>query len=444
MSPWDIRVFYFQGKGESPWNSYYSQRSCTVFDQERTQWTDDGDVENGHLFEEWLQEDHLILVQPERGDLLKGTIVQIGPNEVLVDINAKRDAYVPPDDLARLPPEVREQLYEGQEVNVIVTRVYEDTGDIEVSLSKALQARDWIRAAELMEQKAIIETEVIAYNRGGLIVRFGQIRGFVPLSQMADIPRNISAEERSQRMAALVGKKIPVCVIEVDRSRRRLILSEREAQHQLREQRRDELLATLKEGDIIKGRVRSFASFGVFVDLDGVDGLIHRSEISWDRTVNPQEVLQIGQEVETVVVKVDRKARRIGLSLKRMQPNPWLERVEKYKEGDIVDAVVINVTDFGVFARIEEGLEGLIHVSELPLASGQRPQDAFEIGDEIRVRIIGIDTQRQRISLSMRQVPQWDVAEETTEENESLTPSSPENAVNGGIGGEEQGEEAQQ
>ncbi len=413
-----------------------------MFDPERTQWMDDEDVEDGDLFEKWLQEKHHILVQPERGELLKGTIAQVGPNEVLVDINAKRDAYVPPDDLARLPSEVREQLHEGQEVNVIVTRVYEETGDIEVSLSKALQAQDWVKAVELMEQKAIIETEVIAYNRGGLIVRFGQIRGFIPLSQMADIPRNISAEERAQRMAALVGKRLPVCVIEVDRARRRLILSEREAQHQRRERRRDELLASLKEGDIVRGRVRSFASFGVFVDLDGVDGLIHRSELSWDRSVSPQDILQIGQEVETVVIKVDRKARRIGLSLKRMQPNPWLERVEKYREGDIVDALVINVTDFGVFARLEEGVEGLVHVSELPLAHGQRPQDAFSPGDEIRVRIIGIDTQRQRISLSMRQVPQWDVLEDVETESDTSAPSSPA-GTNGGIGSEEHGEEEQ-
>ena len=419
----------------------HPQWSRTVFEQERAQWTDEGDVENGHLFEEWLQEEYLHLVQPERGDLLKGTIVQIGPNDVLVDIGAKRDALVPPDDLAKLPPEVREQLHEGQEVNVIVTRVYDDTGDIEVSLAKALQATDWIRATELLEKKAVIETEVIAYNRGGLIVRFGQIRGFVPLSQMADIPRNISAEERAQRMAALVGKTIPVCVIEVERARRRLILSEREAHRLLREQRRDELLASLQEGDIIKGRVRSFASFGVFVDLDGVDGLIHRSELSWDRNVNPQEILHIGQEIETVVVKVDRKTRRIGLSLKRLQPNPWLERVEKYKEGDIVDAVVINVTDFGIFARLEEGVEGLVHVSELPLEPGQRPFDAFEVGDEIRVRIIGIDTQRQRISLSMRQVPQWDVWEEETDD-EQESDSSPIPPGEEGTGKEEEKEEA--
>lgn len=394
--------------------------------QEQWDWTSDEDIENAHLFEEWLQQEHLGLVRPERGDILHGTVVQISPTEILVDIGAKRDGYVPASDIERLPKKVRENLEVGQEVPVIVTRVYEDTGDIELSIAQALQQRDWLRAKELLESKEITEVEVTGYNRGGLTVLFGQIRGFVPLSHVAHMPRNIPPEERSRRMAELVGSHIPVCVIEVDRSRRRLILSHREAEERLREQRREELLNTLEEGQTITGQVRGFAEFGVFVDLGGVDGLIHRSELSWEPVEDPRKILQLGQEIEVKVIKVDREKRRIGLSLKRMHPDPWEERVAQYSIGDVVPAVITNITRFGAFARLESGVEGLIHISELGLAPGQTLQDKVQPGDLVNVQILEIDHERQRISLSMRRAPQWEMAEE-----EAVTGEAAEASVSG-------------
>jgi len=370
--------------------------------------------DNGYLFEEWLRKADLNLVQPRRGDILQGVIVQVGPPEMLVDIGAKRDGIVPARDLERLPPDLRASLAEGKEVSVIVTRVYEDTGDIELSISQALQEQDWVWAKDLLEKREIVECEVQGFNRGGLTVQFGQIRGFVPLSHVADIPRNLSPEQREQRMAELVGKRLPFMVIEVDRARRRLILSQREAIRALREARRDELLSSLKEGDIVQGRVRSIASFGVFVDLDGVDGLIHRSELSWDRVENVRDVVKVGQEIQAMVIKVDKKERKIGLSLKRLQPNPWFERIQKYRPGDIVPAVIANVTDFGAFAQIDEGIEGLIHVSELSPGGKVRPRDVIHAGDHVYVKILDIDPERQRISLSLRQAPQWEETEEVT------------------------------
>ena len=386
--------------------------------QEQWDWTPDDESENGHLFEEWLQQETLSLVRPERGDILHGIIVQISPTEILVDVGAKRDGYVPASDVERLPKKVRENLAEGQEVPVIVTRVYEDTGDIELSIAQALQQQDWLRAKELLASKEITEVEVTGYNRGGLTVLFGQIRGFVPLSHVANMPRNIPPEERLRRMSELVGAHIPVCVIEVDRSRRRLILSHREAEERLREQRKDELLNTLEEGQTITGRVRGFAHFGVFVDLGGVDGLIHRTELSWEPVEDPRAILEPGQEIEVKVIKVDREKRRIGLSLKRMQPDPWRERISRYSVGDIVPAVITNITHFGAFARLESGIEGLIHISELGLAPDQSPEEKLQPGDLVNVQILEIDHERQRISLSMRRAPQWEVEEEAEAEGE--------------------------
>ncbi len=388
--------------------------SGLVLYQEQRFWSPKEEIEDIHLFEEWLHGDTLKLVQPERGDILEGTIVHISPTEILVDIGAKRDGFVPATDVQRLPRAMRDQLTEGQEVPVIVVRVYEDTGDIELSISRALQQQDWLKAKELFESKEAVEVEVTGYNRGGLTVTFGQIRGFVPLSHVADMPRNLSPDERMQRMAAMVGQRIPVCVIEVDRSRRRLIFSHREVIQRLREQRKEKLLSTLQEGDIVKGRVRRVTDFGVFIDLGGVDGLIHRSELSWDPVQNPESILKVGEEVEVKVIKVDKEKRRIGLSLKRMQPSPWEERIRHYDVGDVMKAVITNVTDFGAFASLEPGLEGLIHKSEIGLAAGQTPQDVLEPGMEVNVRILDIDHEKQRISLSMRRAPQWeeDEAEE--------------------------------
>lgn len=418
MSPWDIRVFLSNlGCQETPEGGRPEGRRETAVGAKRGDMVENEQQRSDakeplndlELFEKWLQEERVDIVRPERGDLLEGTIVEITPHEVLVDIGAKVDAVVPRSDLERLAPEVRQQLRVGMRVPVLVTFVFEELNEIEVSIALALQEQDWLRARELMERGELVECEVLSYNRGGLIVRFGQLRGFVPLSHLVEVPRNTPPEERARYMERLVGKKLLLKIIEANRAQRRLIFSQREALRAWREQRKDELLATLKEGDVVRGTVRSFTDFGVFVDLGGVDGLIHKSELAWEEVDDPSKVLSLGQEIEAMVIKVDREERRIGLSLKRLHPEPWLEKVKELKEGEIVKAVVTNVTDFGAFVRLENGLEGLIHVSHMPLSGNEKPQDILQPGDEINVRIVEIDRERQRISLSLRDVPQWDV-----------------------------------
>ncbi len=381
--------------------------------------------EDFQLFQEWLRRPTKALLHPRRGEIVEGTIVQISPTEILVDIGAKRDGFVPSRDVDLLPEDVRASLHVGMRVPVIVRRVYEDTEDIELSLSQAYQEQDWVQAHHLQESKEIVECRVLTYNKGGLIIQFGQLRGFVPLSHLANVPKHLTPEERLQYLSTFVGQTLPVVILEVDRARRRLIASHREAVHILRERRKDELLATLKEGDVVEGVVRNITHFGAFVDLNGVDGLIHRSELAWERVNNVADVVQPGQTVKALVIKVDREQRRIGLSLKRLQPNPWEERVRKYRVGDIVPATITNVTDFGAFARLEEGLEGLIHRSELPLQKGQKPQDLLQRGDQVMVRILHIDPQRQRISLGMRGVPQWEETEESPADSSPTPDETP-------------------
>lgn len=383
-------------------------------------------VDDLELFEKWLREERVEVLRPERGDLVEGTIVEITPHGALVDIGAKVDAVVPRSDLERLAPDVREQLRVGMKVPILITFVFEELNEIEGSIALALQEQDWLRARELMERGELVECEVISYNRGGLIVRFGQLRGFVPLSHLSDVPRNTPPEERLRYMQQLVGKKLLLKIIEANRARRRLIFSQREALRAWREQRKEELLATLKEGDVVRGTVRNFTDFGVFVDLGGVDGLIHKSELAWEEVEDPKKILAVGQEIEAVVIKVDKEERRIGLSVKRLHPEPWLEKAKELQVGDIVKAEITNVTDFGAFAKLENGLEGLIHVSHMDLPPGKKPKDVLQPGDEVNVRIVEIDQERQRISLSLRGVPQWEPVspEEVSQPQDSEAPQS--------------------
>jgi small subunit ribosomal protein S1 len=249
------------------------------------------------------------------------------------------------------------------------------------------------------------ESKVIGYNKGGLIVPVGRLRGFVPASQISALRRSFSASETpEQRYGKMVGETMNVRVIEVDRARRRLILSERLALQETRESLKDRLLDELQEGTVRSGRVTSLADFGAFVNIDGADGLVHLSEISWDRIQHPNEVLKVGQEVQVKVISIDRERKRIGLSIRQLQPDPWTKKVEHLKESMLIEGTITHLTKFGAFARIGEDLEGLIHVSELSEQRIAHPKEVVHEGDVVTLRIIKIDPERHRIGLSLRKV----------------------------------------
>jgi len=253
-----------------------------------------------------------------------------------------------------------------------------------------------------MENGDILELEVTGYNRGGLLVTLGGLRGFVPASQLLKPPRQADEEGRMAELASRVGEVLSLKIIELDRDRNRLILSERAANTE--ETQAEKLLAEICEGDIRRGRVTNLCSFGAFVDLGGIEGLIHISELSWGRVAHPSDVLKSGEEVEVYVLNVDRERRRIGLSLRRLKPDPWSTVEERYHVGQIVQGVITNVVSFGAFARLEEGLEGLIHISELAEGNFLHPRNVVKEGDVVTARIIHIDGKKHRLGLSLRQV----------------------------------------
>ena len=346
---------------------------------------------------------------PNRGDILEGTVVKIDPDQILVDIGFKSEGVVPGAELERIKPET---IKVGDQVLVYVVNPEDKSGNVVLSLTRAQLERDWRNAEKLFESGEIFEATVSGYNRGGLIVRLGKVRGFVPASQLSTATREGNEEVQSDDLAKLVGQKLKLKIIELDRGRNRLILSERAAIREWRRQQKERLLAELQEGDIVRGAVSSLCDFGAFVDLGGADGLIHLSELSWGRVSHPSEVLQVGDEVEAYVLKVDRKERRIGLSLKRLQPDPWSQVEEKYSIGQLVEGTITKLTNFGAFARLKDDeIEGLIHISELSDERITHPREVVKEGDVLTLRIIRIDPERRRMGLSLRKVASAEYAD---------------------------------
>jgi small subunit ribosomal protein S1 len=307
--------------------------------------------------------------------------------------------------LEQIPEEDRSTFDVGLEIPVYVVTPEDSNGNVVLSYTRAREVKDWEEAERLQSASEAFESEIIGYNKGGLLVPLGQLRGFVPASQVSLFRRaNLSGDTPEQRWGEMVGEQITTRVIEVDRERRRLILSERAALQETRETLKDRLLDELSEGDVRTGRVTSIADFGVFVNIDGADGLVHLSELSWDRIQHPSEVLSVGQEVEVQVISIDHDRKRIGLSIRRLQSDPWLKKVEHLKDGQLIEAKITHLTKFGAFARLDEDLEGLIHISELSERRIDHPKEVVSEGDVVTLRIIKIDPERRRIGLSLRKV----------------------------------------
>lgn len=353
-----------------------------------------------------LLEEELTLGLPKRGDVVEGTIVGVRPTEVFIDIGYKREGIVTSRDLERLDPETRKSLKVGEKVLAYVVRPEDREGNLILSLRRAQMEEDWIEAQRLYDADEILEETVVGYNRGGLIVNVGQVRGFLPASQVVSVrvSRDGTDEEREEALNSVVGTKLRLKIIEIDRRRNRLILSERAAVRMWRKEQKDRLLDSLEPGEVRKGIVSSLCDFGAFVDLGGADGLVHLSELSWKRVNHPRQLLKVGQEVEVYILGVDPDRRRIALSMKRLQQEPWGEVAEKYSVGQIVPATITKLTDFGAFARLDEYIEGLVHISELSDQHIEHPSEILAEGEQVELRIIRIEPDRQRIGLSLKRV----------------------------------------
>lgn len=352
------------------------------------------------------------LKEIKRGDVLNGTILRISEGEVLVDVGAKSEGVITGEELTKIPKDVLEDLKVGDTVQTYVVNQTDRNGNVVLALTRAQSSRDWVEAEELSTKQEVFEGTVAGYNKGGLIVKVGKIRGFVPSSQL--VSRGEENADPGKRLASLVGRKLHLKIIEIDREQNRLILSERAAERQWRKMQKDKMLAELKEGDVLDGTVISLADFGAFVDLGGADGLVHLSEISWQPINRPGDALKVGQKVKVQVLRVDPEHKRVGLSIRRCEPDPWASIEDRYKVGQLVEAQITKMAKFGAFARVkdDDAIEGLIHISELSDKRVNHPKEVVQEGQWVTLRVIRVEPDKRRLGLSLKRVTHGEYMDE--------------------------------
>jgi small subunit ribosomal protein S1 len=335
------------------------------------------------------------------GDVIEGTVMHVDRDEILVDIGSKSEGVIPAREFSTLDDQERRALAVGDHMLVFVVQPENQDGHAVVSIDRARQEKSWRILQEQYEAGQVIDAEVVNYNKGGLLVNLDGVRGFVPASQVTEIRGGDDAQKQAD-MARLIGNTLQLKIIEINRHRNRLILSERQALQERRDEMKEKLIEQLREGEVRRGKVSSICDFGAFVDVGGADGLVHLSELSWSRVRHPSEVLSVGQEVDVFVLGINADERKIALSIKRTQAEPWSRVAAKYDVNQLVIGTVTQLANFGAFARIEDGIEGLVHVSELSDARISHPRQLVHEGQELLLRIIRIDPQRRRMGLSLR------------------------------------------
>ncbi len=367
----------------------------------------------------------------KRGQVYQGVISSTTPTAVTVDLAEGDQGIVPGRELELMTRKMLESLVVGAEVDVYVVNPRNHRGETVLSINHALEVLDWRNARKLAKSRQVHEALIGGYNKGGLIVRFGRLRGFVPQSQLAEERvRGMTGATPEERYSPMVNQPIGVKVMEVDRHRNRLILSERAALRDVRQQRKEALIAELKVGDIRKGTVVSLENFGAFVNIGGGEGLIHVSELTWGHITHPRQAVSVGDEVEIEVISIDADAKRIGLSRRRVISDPWDEIASSLRRGQLVRGRVTKLTKFGAFARLtdHDDVEGLIHISELAGERVTHPREVVNRGDELVLRIVKIDIKERRLGLSLKSVNStefldldWEMA---LQDSASLTPAA--------------------
>ncbi len=332
----------------------------------------------------------------EEGEVVTGNVVRIDKDEVLVDIGYKSEGVIPANELSiRKSVDPSDEVHLGEEVDAIVMTKEDQDGRLIMSQTRARFEKAWRRIETAAESGEPVEGTVIEVVKGGLIIDLG-VRGFLPAS-LVDIRRVPNLDE-------YMGTKIETKVIELNRSRNNVVLSRRAVLEEERKEVRQQILDGLQPGLVVDGQISNIVDFGAFVDLDGIDGLIHISELSWSHVNHPSEILTIGDTVKVKVLDIDRDRQRISLGLKQTQEDPWQRIVDTYNVNDELDGKVTKVVTFGAFVEILDGVEGLVHISELAPHHVESPREIVHPGDEIRVRILEIDSERRRLSLSAKRV----------------------------------------
>ena len=404
--------------------------------------------------------DSMEAIKPlRRGDVVEGVVMRADLDGIFVNIGHKAEGVVPPAEMRSMEPEELHGLQVGDQIITLVIRPETADRAAILSVDRAVGEQGWRVLEKAMEAAEGIEGTIVGFNRGGAIVEAEGVQGFVPMSQLVSVPRehfremqeaaeaaqargarpemssdrseaetdeatetteaSVEAETpRKDPLADEIGRVLQLRVLEVNRGRNRAIFSERQALQELRDEQKARLIKELTEGETRRGRVTGISSFRAFVDLGGADGLVHISELSWDSVGSPEEVVKLGQELDVYVLRVDAENKKIALSLRRLQPEPWDTINERYQVGDLVDAKVTKLTNFGAFARVEGAVEGLIHISELTARMVTHPREVVREGDEVKVKILRIEPERRRLGLSLKQAGEEEGTEAYSSEDQ--------------------------
>jgi len=340
-----------------------------------------------------------------RGEVVEGVVVQVGRDEILVDVGSKAEAIIPAAEAGVPANEIPDAIHVGDNIVAMVVDTENREGHATLSLARAQTERGWRTLQRLLETGETLEAPVVDFNRGGLVVSVDGVRGFVPLSQIVDLRQPTAPDESVEsRLEGMKGRQLELKVIELNRRRNRVILSERASYQERRVRDRDRVIDELAEGQVRTGRVTSVADFGAFVDIGGADGLVHLTELSWTPVGHPRDVVKVGDQVEVLVLGVDRDKKKIALSLKRLREEPWDKLGDRFFVGQVVPARITKLAAFGAFAELEPGIEGLIHISELSDERIQNPRTVVREGDQVMVKILRIESDRHRLGLSLKQV----------------------------------------
>jgi small subunit ribosomal protein S1 len=375
-----------------------------------------------------------------RGDVVEGVVMRADSDGILVNIGHKAEGIVPAGEMRTVSEEERDNFAVGDNIITYVVKGESAENAAILSIDKAAGEKGWQVLRGALDAEEIVTGKILGFNRGGAIVEVEGVHGFVPMSQLVSVSRqNIRAQQPQEEAPAEsqeapaesqekgqtedgespqtpepevpsdIGKELTLKVLELDRGRNRAIFSERKVVQQQRDEQKARLIEELTEGETRRGNVTGISSFGAFVDLGGADGLIHISELSWDPVRTPEDVVSLGEELDVYVLRVDSQNKKIALSLRRLQPEPWETITDAFHVGDIVDATVTKLTNFGAFARVEASVEGLIHISELTSRAINHPREVVGEGDAVRLKILRIEPERRRLGLSLKQAEDEEV-----------------------------------
>ncbi|TFZ39779.1 bifunctional 4-hydroxy-3-methylbut-2-enyl diphosphate reductase/30S ribosomal protein S1 [Soehngenia longivitae] len=332
-----------------------------------------------------------------RGDVLKGTVLYVTNNEVMVNINYKSDGIIQKEELSKDSNVNPKDIFKvGDEIDVYVLKLDDGEGNVVLSTKRVEYLKDWEKLEDKFKNDEIVEAKVKNVVKGGLIASINGINGFIPASQIS--------VKFVKDLNQFVGKILKCKIIDFDVEKKKLILSSKAVEKEEKDKKKKDLWENIHENDIIKGRVQRITDFGAFVDVGGVDGLIHISDMAWYRIKHPSEVLKEGQEVEVKVLSIDQEKGKISLGLKQTLQEPWEEFIQNYKVGDVIEGEIVNLLDFGAFVRLINGVDGLLHVSQISNDHIEKPSDVLKIGDKIKVEIVDIDEENKKVNLSHKNV----------------------------------------